>query len=112
MGERGEGRGGGEEAACQIAFADQIIVNKVDRLGRRGPPPDHRPRRRRRMRCEQRRRRYGGRFLFGRGGDGDRRVSDVTDQKYQLDGAREDNNVLEGGGWRVEGGGWRVEDLS
>ena len=41
MGERGEGRGGGEEAACQIAFADQIIVNKVDRLGRRGPPPDH-----------------------------------------------------------------------
>ena len=42
----GEGAGGGggeggDEAARQIAFADRIIVNKVDLLGgRRGPTPD------------------------------------------------------------------------
>ncbi len=32
---------GGDNAACQIAFADRIIINKVKLLGRRGPPPDH-----------------------------------------------------------------------
>ena len=40
-GRGGRGGGGGEEATCQIAFADRIIVNKVDLLGRRGPSPDH-----------------------------------------------------------------------
>jgi G3E family GTPase len=38
--EDGEGRGGGDEAARQIAFADRIILNKVDIL-LQGPSPDN-----------------------------------------------------------------------
>jgi G3E family GTPase len=38
-----DGRGGGDEAARQIAFADRIILNKVDLLRRRtSSPPDDR----------------------------------------------------------------------